>query len=217
MTNKNLSDNLFERKILKNIEEINIYFEKTILELESALRVYVDGLECCKENRFEILSKLYNTIIHINLLLLDNKTTAKNLINAKTLWQKLYYIRIFYTIAYEALDDIPQITGKDFRTLLSTLSNGEKYLQELKNLSKPLQEFKIKNNDFLKKVRNITFAHRDHNSELQISLIKLLNWGDAIDLMLSFDPIIRGYGQFMQSILSDLTNKSDSRNEFLYK
>ena len=216
MFNKQLSDNFLEKKLLENKDDVNLSFNKTILELESVLEIYVGGLEYCKERKFEILTILYDTIIHINLLLLDNKTTAQNLANTKTQWQKLYYIRIFYTIAYEALDDIPQITGKEFRTILLKLPNGNRYLQKLNNLSKELFEFKNNNNDLFKKVRNVTFAHRDHDSEFQVSSILSLNWRDAIDLMLTFDPILRGYAQFMQSILSDVTNKSDLRNKFLY-
>lgn len=216
MFNKQLSDNFLEKKLLANKDEINLSFTKTILELESVLEIYVGGLEYCKERKFEILIILHDTIIHVNLLLLDNKTTAQNLANAKTQWQKLYYIRIFYTIAYEALDDIPQITGKEFRTILLKLPNGNRYLQKLNDLSKELFEFKNNNNGLFKKVRNATFAHRDHDSEFQVSSILSLNWGDAIDLIATFDPILRGYGQFMQSILSDVTNKSDLRNKFLY-
>lgn len=216
MLDKHLSDSLLEKKIVENRDNLNLAFDKTINELESVLHVYVSGLEYCKEKQFNILSSLHNTIIQFNLLLLDNKTTAQNLANAKTQWQKQYYIRIFYTLAYEAMEDIPQITGKEFRTILSSLPNGDKYLQELNTLSKILIEFKNSNNTQLKKVRNATFAHRDHDSKFQVSLILSLNWGDAIDLMLSFDPILRGYGEFMQRIFADVTDKSDFRNKFLY-
>ena len=216
MNDKQLSDILLEKKLIENKGEINGLFEKTILELESVLQIYVGDLEYCKERKYEILTNLYDIIVHINLLLLDNKTTVQNLINAEKIWQKFYHIRIFYTIAYEALEDIPQITGKDFRSILLALPNGNKYLQELNILSKALFKFKDDNNELFRKVRNVTFAHRDHDSEFQVSSILSLNWGDAIDLMLTFDPILRGYGQFMQTILLDITDKSDFRNEHLY-
>jgi hypothetical protein len=216
MLDKKLSDKILAEKFLENEGEMNSFFEETLSKLEMALQILISDLEYCKEKKFEILTYLYNSIIHINLLLIDNKTTAKNLANAKTKLQKLYYIRIFYTIAYEALEDIPQITGKEFRTILQGLPNGNIYILELNTLSKGLFDFKNNNNDLFKNVRNLTFAHRDHDSELQVSSILGLNWGDAIDLMLSFDPILRSYGQFMESILSDVTNRADLRNEFLY-
>ncbi|WP_188768950.1 hypothetical protein [Emticicia aquatilis] len=204
MYNINLHDELLQAGLNQDLNEINRDFDKTINELEQVLSLYLGQLEYAKSQKLHPYIVLLNFTINLNILLLDNKLTSKYLVNSKTEWEKRYFARTLCILTYEATEDIPELTGSLFKKTLSELNNGNHYLNELKTLSASLHQFKAKHRVFLKNIRNNTFGHREHNSEIQIKAIIDLNWAEIIDINTSFDSILRNYGAFLQRIMANI-------------
>lgn len=150
---------------------------------------------------------IINSYGYLNLLAYDLISVGYNLYFEKKRWQKIYFARQVSLLIYEALNDIPTITGKIFKVQFNSargIPAVEDFLSQLKQCNKRLQEYRNNNLDKLKNIRMNVAAHRDDDIDEQLSIIKNINPYDTIKQMTDFDKTLRHFIDLLQSLIVHL-------------
>lgn len=191
---------LFQDSIAHCNKQIEEYHK---LEIEDPEResVYCDKIVAFENNRY-----IWNLSGFITLLSIDIKTLQIGLYFSENEWQKRHYARYACTLMYEGIDDIFELIGKDFKTLLSTDSYKVVNRSLLISLRTKLNEFKNDYCPLFRNIRNNTFAHMDHDVASQVKTICEINWSDTIKALQLFEGIINDMGVFMKQLI-DLGRK----------
>ena len=191
---------LFQDSITHCNKQIEEYHK---LEIEDPEResVYCDKIVAFENNRC-----IWNLSGFITLLSIDIKTLQIGLYFSENEWQKRHYARYACTLMYEGIDDIFELIGKDFKTLLSTDSYKVVNRSLLISLRTKLNEFKNDYCPLFRNIRNNTFAHMDHDVASQVKTICEINWSDTIKALQLFEGIINDMGVFMKQLI-DLGRK----------
>lgn len=191
---------LFQDSITHCNTQIEEYHK---LEIEDPEResVYCDKIVAFENNRY-----IWNLSGFITLLSIDIKTLQIGLYFSENEWQKRHYARYACTLMYEGIDDIFELIGKDFKTLLSTDSYKVVNRNLLISLRTKLNEFKNDYCPLFRNIRNNTFAHMDHDVASQVKTICEINWSDTIKALQLFEGIINDMGVFMKQLI-DLGRK----------
>lgn len=116
-------------------------------------------------------------------------------------WQKVYFARQVALIIYEGMQDTPELLGKYFKTIFADASNSTSYVEELKKYLSELNKFKQSNQEYLKNIRVNAAGHRDQDINKQLGVISEIDPYKIIDLMFSFDGIIRNVISHLQTII----------------
>lgn len=191
---------LFQDSITHCNKQIEEYHK---LEIEDPERksVYCDKIVAFENNRY-----IWNLSGFITLLSIDIKTLQIGLYFSENEWQKRHYARYACTLIYEGIDDIFELIGKDFKTLLSTASYKVVNRSLLISLRTKLNEFKKDYCPLFRNIRNNAFAHMDHDVASQVKTICEINWSDTIQALQLFEGIINDMGVFMKQLI-DLGRK----------
>lgn len=67
-------------------------------------------------------------------------------------------------LLYEAAEDLPQLLGREFRDAVEALGTSEEQWARLDSVSSNLNRFKHQHREFLRTIRNVLAAHRDHDA-----------------------------------------------------
>lgn len=187
---------LFQDSITHCNKQIEEYHK---LEIEDPEResVYCDKIVAFENNRY-----IWNLSGFITLLSIDIKTLQIGLYFSENEWQKRHYARYACTLMYEGIDDIFELIGKDFKTLLSTNSYKVVNRSLLISLRTKLNEFKNDYCPLFRNIRNNTFAHMDHDVASQVKTICEINWSDTIKALQLFEGIINDMGVFMKQLIN---------------
>lgn len=191
---------LFQDSITHCNKQIEEYHKLEIEDLERE-SVYCDKIVAFENNRY-----IWNLSGFITLLSIDIKTLQIGLYFSENEWQKRHYARYACTLMYEGIDDIFELIGKDFKTLLSTDSYKVVNRSLLISLRTKLNEFKNDYCPLFRNIRNNTFAHMDHDVASQVKTICEINWSDTIKALQLFEGIINDMGVFMKQLI-DLGRK----------
>jgi hypothetical protein len=91
-------------------------------------------------------------------------------------WRSKLFARTLATALFECVEDVPQLLGKQFRTIVSGRSALDpKLLGDLETLMKDFRSLKTRCQHHFAVVRHGTGAHRDLDASAQIETIKALN------------------------------------------
>ena len=223
----NSDDYSLESLINKHKQELLKDLYITLQSTESAMKIFQDSIVFCKNQikNYELLLSvdksnkkieeeldawktqeyIWNFSGFINLISMDIKTLQIGLYFSENQWQKRYYARYSYTLIYECINDILNFFGKRFTNILETPYYKSLNNSTLKDLRTRINLFK---NEYLKtaqKIRNNTFAHKDHDVLSQVSLILNIKWSETIQITNQFENIINDIGSYL-TILIKLGN-----------
>ena len=87
-------------------------------------------------------------------------------------WQRQIQVRHLALALYEFEDDVPKVLGKDFRKLLENISAEKRHFIRLASLRSELATLLQKHHRMLKELRNLTTAHREHDSHCMLIAIE---------------------------------------------
>jgi len=93
------------------------------------------------------------------------------------------------------------LLGKEFRTIISDLTEHEVLKELLKDITRELNSYKQIYQGRLHAIRNVSIAHRDKNTMEQLSTIHSISWVEAINFVSGFDKILNLTGQFLQKVM----------------
>lgn len=144
---------------------------------------------------------LWNVFGFINILSYDLASVGCSLLFETKKWQKVYFARQVVLLMYEALNDIPDILGKNFRDIFKDISEAQYYLIELKTLQKEFGKFKTYHFEYLKEVRMNIIAHRDPDIDKQLHYIETIDPYEIINIMFDFETILRSISDHLQKLM----------------
>ena len=194
-------DREFQELLAPKLEEFDSQFSKNLFTQEATLTMIAEAVRRSEFNNFKNNKQIWNAACYINIISYDLKIIAKNLTFSKLEWEKRYFARQAGLLIYEASSDIFELLGKEFRTIISPLSEIDLLNSMLKEITTNLNLFNSTYKDKLKQLRNTSIAHRDLNSIQQLEVIYSLSWVDSINIVSAFDRIINSVGAFLQKVM----------------
>ena len=176
---------------------INLYFKLSTIRIRrkelSRLKALEDTLDTInkeyeKASKNKEIDKM--NIFNVSLFMLTVEYDVSSITYMMPFqmdkWNKKFLARQLAVLMYEATDDFLELLGKDYRKMITKLSSGETLLEQLNEISKGLNKFKKKNEQFLYEIRNYCGAHRDKNGYKQLALINSIEPNDMLDLAAEF-------------------------------
>jgi hypothetical protein len=169
MYKKSETDLYLEKSVKEQEISLKETFSKNFETQQQTLELFKKSLEHCDFNNFTDNKLIWNLACYINIVSFDLKIVGENLFLCTNDWGKRYFARQSALIIYEALNDIFELCGKNFRNILGRFSTTDKLKAELKNLTTELNGYKQKYFEDLKYIRNNCSAHREKDSIEQIA------------------------------------------------
>lgn len=183
MSNTNNNDNI-------DLDEIIHLYEKRFKVQEHTLSVITKVVLSLKDDNEYDIRFLWNLAGFINIISYDIKVITRDLIIAKSNWQKQHYARQSCLLIYESVNDIFELLGKDFKRGITKLGVSETQL-EIKQVRSDLNVFKDKYYLKLQNVRNLSIGHRDKDALKQLKSILQINPSETIIMTIEFEGILR--------------------------
>ena len=185
---------IFQDSIVFCRNQIEKY--KLLLSINRNNRKIEEELDAWKTQEY-----IWNFSGFINLISMDIKTLQIGLYFSENQWQKRYYARYSYTLIYECIDDILELLGKGFKNILDTPYYKSLNNSTLKDLRRRINLFKNEHLETAKKIRNNTFAHKDHDVLSQVNLILNIKWSETIQITNQFENILNDIGGYLTTLI----------------
>lgn len=195
-----------ERDLADNRSEYEKRFIERYSVLESNINLIKKIKKLAEDKGTNDHVILWNVFGFINILSYDLVSVGYSLLFEKKEWQKVYFARQVVLLIYEALNDIPDILGKDFKNIFEDISEAENYLIELKSLKKKFGRFKTIHFEKLKEIRMNIIAHRDHDIDNQLRYIENIDPYEIINIMFEFERILRSISDHLQKLMVQTIN-----------
>lgn len=180
--------------------------------LEMATKVEVDLKRVIpKNNDFNEVVKLQRFHSLLVISLLDLYVSSKHLLNAKSDWEKVFFIKQSFLIIYETIDKYSD-HNKDIKEFCETrfVELKDDYLTISNDLKLFKKTFSYEN--MIKSIRNNIAGHIHSDFLKYFDTLLLLKDVNATDLISSFINILKKLETLSNSLI-DLSNKQ-SEKEF---
>lgn len=134
--------------------------------------------------KIEFLAFL-NLIQFTRISILDLSIVFDRIIKSESDIEKQFLYRICSVLVYEIIEDFPELLGKKIRSsIISLTDNNEAILQDLNDIAKGIsalkKEYLI---EIVKEIRNISIAHKDHDSRKLLDTIESIKENEIITLI----------------------------------
>ncbi len=194
-------DDEYERNLLNNKADFDKRFNERYKVLESNIWTvkHIKNAAIKKSNKENII--LWNVFGFLNIIAFDLVSVGYNLIFEDKKWQKIYYARQVSLIIYEALKDIPEVLGKNYKQLFVGIDIAKDYLDELNKYKKDLERYKSEHLKILYEIRVNVSAHRDQDIDNQLAIISKIDPYKIIKIMTDFELILRKLSDHLQKLL----------------
>ena len=202
MYNISDDDKEFETLLKDKLADFEKDFDKNFFTQEATLELLSLGVNISDDLDYRSNRIVWNAACFINIASYDLKIIVKSMVFARREWEKRLFSRQASLLIYEVLNDIFELFGKEFRTVLAKLSDKEIFEQQLKEIIRELNNYKTLYFDKLKQIRNISIAHRDQDTIEQLNAIKSISWVDSINMVSEFDKILNQIGKLLQKLAS---------------
>jgi hypothetical protein len=115
--------------------------------------------------------RIYNVALYVLLLDHDLASLGADMVSATNEWRRKFIARQLATILYEAIEDLPALLGRDFRSSLAAVGLDDAGIKELNTIMGQLNTFKRDHSKELQHLRNFAGAHRDHDAGAQLRIL----------------------------------------------
>ncbi|MHB8151201.1 MAG: hypothetical protein ACYDIB_13685, partial [Desulfobulbia bacterium] len=184
--------------ILENRDSLAIQFSKKRVKLEKTLEVIAAGVRETQKQRVLPMEHIWNAAGYINTCSFDLAVAGEALILEDDYWKRRYFSRMAAINIYEASIDIPNIVGKEFRTEVARLPDGEGFLKGLGQEIKKLHTFRAAHALWLKDIRVCCAAHRDKALREQLRIVFEISPTKVLRVMAEFDALLNELGALFQ-------------------
>lgn len=154
---------------------------------------------------------IFNVALYLILLDQDLADFTDDIINATGDRKRAFIAKHEAILLYEASEDITQLVGLKFREAIKELSLSKEQMLKLDAASSNLNEFWRTNREFLRNIRNVLAAHRDHNALQYVEMLEQLQplkvMHLAADLSDCINPLV--------SVLTDIALASSTPKSIL--
>lgn len=93
-------------------------------------------------------------------------------------------------LLYEAAEDVRQLLGGEFRAALKALNVPQDIVDRVKVVSTDLNKFWGKHRAFLKTIRNVLAAHRDHDALRYVADLESLKPLEVMNRAVEFSALL---------------------------
>ncbi|MCE5328760.1 hypothetical protein LLG07_00240 [bacterium] len=194
-------DEDYEKDLRENRED----YDRKFIERYNVLESNIWTVKHIKKAAINKGSKentiLWNVFGFLNIIAFDLVSVGYNLIFEEKRWQKIYYARQVALIISEALKDIPEVLGKNYKELFIGIDLAEDYLSELNKYKKELEVYKKTHLQKLYEIRINVSAHRDQDIDNQLNIICKIDPYKIIEAMNDFEVILRKISDHFQKLL----------------
>jgi hypothetical protein len=194
-------DEEYENDIKRNKAVFDKKFKERYDVLESNIWTVKHIKKAALKKGSQDNALLWNVYGFINIVAFDLISVGYNLIFEEKRWQKIYFARQVALIIVEALKDIPEVLGKNYKQLFYGIDIAEGYLDELNKYKKELENYKTLHLKKLYEIRIIVGAHRDQDIDKQLEIISKIDPYTIIKVMTDFENIIRKILEHLQKLL----------------
>ena len=173
--------NGFDKLVIECEKNINLYtthldyLRRQIEAIEKAKRIVKNTDSNSDLTPFLELENLNNYSGYLTVSTLDLSVNLKNLINAKTDWERIFFIKNAYLTIHETLKNLKPSPNKDF--LKDSIKNNYPSLSsDYEELMKDIADYK--NNEEYKRIeltRHHTAGHIIENLKIYYDRVKELN------------------------------------------
>jgi len=98
---------------------------------------------------------------------LDISLLTLQMLFAETAWRRKLNARLLAMTLWECIDDLPAISGKEFRTAITELTIGDQLRARLDYTLNKMHRFKHEHEKILLEIRKVAAAHREHDLDLK--------------------------------------------------
>jgi len=180
-----------------------------IPELQETIDVIKREHKRAIDLNLEHYARFYNVCLFILVIEYDLSVLIQYSVKAYTRnWEKKFIARQIAVLLYEAIEDIPQLLGKNYRASLRTIPLWDEAEKELNRISKELNQFKKSHSKMLEELRNFVTAHRDRDAAKQMEIIDNLDSDSIYKLVGDFYDIVNPLVPFITRITRILGNPS---------
>lgn len=151
--------------------------EHAVLQIvrNSAFDEVKNQMERAQDVGFTAFGNVQNVSLYLLLLDQDLQDYVLQLSKAVGHRQRIFAARGLAVLLYEAAEDIPELFGRHYRTLLKEYSVSDEIMALLNNGVGNLNAFKKQNADALKRIRSYVGAHRDKDAAKQIEVLSAID------------------------------------------
>ena len=150
MYSKSQTNIELEKLVRENEVELRKTFLANYKTQQATLDLFKNSIEHCDINNFNNNRAIWNLGSYVNIVSYDLKLIGENLFFNKDEWGKRYFARQSALVIYEAIDDILELAGKNFRKKIETFSNSQEFKEELNELTKEINKYKKENHSSYK-------------------------------------------------------------------
>lgn len=168
-----------------------------------------------KQHELEHYQRVYNVVLFVLLIDHDIAVLSRYFALGYRTWERKFAARQLAVLLYEVSKDLPELLGGEFRKSLMTLPLRDGAKLELNHITKLLDEFKSKNGPFLKAIRLLVGAHRDHDAAKQLEVIEAIDPLSVYKMAADFYDCINPLISFLAKTTELMTNPHTTMNHLL--
>jgi len=178
-----------------------------VSEMNERVKVLLSNIDACEKIKKAAKTQsqkdyieIWNCLGFINIIALDLVSVGKALILENEKWQKIYFARQVVLLIYEALNDIPEILGKEYKKIFILINESKDYMEQLNLYKKELEKIKKENYSYLHEIRTNVAAHRDQNIDSQIKVLREIDPYKIIKILFAFEKSLRKISDHLQML-----------------
>ncbi len=158
------------------------------------------------KGRHEIV-KIVNADQFIELSMNDLTLMVDSIITPQTGSHQILYVRVAVLILAEMMEDIPELLGKDFREALVQSGCEHALMEEFSPIGRAFGQLRREHETDLKKIRNISIAHREKDAEAQIELMEVIDVSNVVRLATELIKWHTSFFRFTTKLLKSLATQ----------
>ena len=145
---------------------------------------------------------IWNACLFLNTIAYDHSVLFFDLVYEKDYWKRRLVARNLCVLLFETAEDLPTVFGQRFNKSLMDLQVRDDIVRTFRTELKKVSLFWDSHREFLKSIRTVCGAHREHDAIALNDAIDALDLLQVFHLSLDLGNILRSIGQAAQVIIS---------------
>jgi hypothetical protein len=156
----------------------------------AALAAVRKTLQQASDANAKNIKTVFNVSLYVLLLDQDLAYFTNDLVQAIGDRRRAFIAKQEAVLLYEAAEDVRQLLGREFRAALKALNVPQDIVDRIKAVSIGLNNFWDTHREFLKTIRNVLAAHRDHDALRYVSDLETLKPLDVMNRAVEFSALL---------------------------
>ncbi|HNQ62194.1 MAG TPA: hypothetical protein PKJ62_07370 [Bacteroidia bacterium] len=193
--------NVFDRLADEQRQQLTAIYEQRHNIVSACTTAFRDTITMCRANGWLAHETVWNSCLFVNLAYHDLSILTYDLSFEREEWKRLFIARSLSLLLYEIAEDISEIFGKKYHNALSTLSVSNELIDNLHTSIKPINSFRNEKSELLKRIRNVSAAHKDHDALTQLEVIENIDIFELISIGLKMAIYLNNIGKVTSRII----------------